>query len=323
MVQGAGRPGQPNIGQRSIFGNGGPSFAQMPSFTPVTRGGQQPAAPRPAPVQPQNPSAPQAASARPQGYADPATQGRPQAAQPRPAQPNTFGGGQQFTARPQAFAAPGAPQNHGFNNELPDFGNVDSGFPDSIFGDLKVGAHAEESGAALAEEGFQHGGFPEEGASFSEVADEMSYQGAPMGYEAEQAPADAYQPEAYAGHQQVPAAEDMSYYAQQGVPYGHVPPADPSRQLQAFDSTYGQPPQIPLGDAHAAMQHGAQDYHGGHDYHGGQDYFEANRGDADFMDAGRRIGTLGLPTVFCMEGGYAIEAVGVNAVNVLEGYQDA
>ena len=43
----------------------------------------------------------------------------------------------------------------------------------------------------------------------------------------------------------------------------------------------------------------------------------------DFMDAGRRIGTLGLPTVFCMEGGYAIEAVGVNAVNVLEGYQNA
>ncbi len=43
----------------------------------------------------------------------------------------------------------------------------------------------------------------------------------------------------------------------------------------------------------------------------------------DFMDAGRRIGKLGLPTVFCMEGGYAIEAVGINAVNVLEGYEDA
>jgi acetoin utilization deacetylase AcuC-like enzyme len=43
----------------------------------------------------------------------------------------------------------------------------------------------------------------------------------------------------------------------------------------------------------------------------------------DFTDAGRRIGRLGLPTVFCMEGGYAIEAVGINAVNVLEGFEDA
>lgn len=44
---------------------------------------------------------------------------------------------------------------------------------------------------------------------------------------------------------------------------------------------------------------------------------------ADFMDAGRRIATLGLPTVFCMEGGYAIEQVGVNTVNVLEGFLGA
>ena len=43
----------------------------------------------------------------------------------------------------------------------------------------------------------------------------------------------------------------------------------------------------------------------------------------DFTDCGRRIGTLGLPTVFCMEGGYAIEAVGINTVNVLEGFLGA
>lgn len=43
----------------------------------------------------------------------------------------------------------------------------------------------------------------------------------------------------------------------------------------------------------------------------------------DFTAAGRRIGGLKLPTVFCMEGGYAIEAVGVNTVNVLEGFKDA
>jgi len=43
----------------------------------------------------------------------------------------------------------------------------------------------------------------------------------------------------------------------------------------------------------------------------------------DFTDAGRRIGRMGLPTLFCMEGGYAIEAVGINTVNVLEGFLDA
>jgi acetoin utilization deacetylase AcuC-like enzyme len=43
----------------------------------------------------------------------------------------------------------------------------------------------------------------------------------------------------------------------------------------------------------------------------------------DFRDAGLRIGRMGLPTLFCMEGGYAIEAVGINTVNVLEGFEDA
>jgi acetoin utilization deacetylase AcuC-like enzyme len=40
----------------------------------------------------------------------------------------------------------------------------------------------------------------------------------------------------------------------------------------------------------------------------------------DFMDCGRRIGRMGLPSVFVMEGGYAIDKVGVNTVNVLEGF---
>ncbi len=43
----------------------------------------------------------------------------------------------------------------------------------------------------------------------------------------------------------------------------------------------------------------------------------------DFLRAGRRIAGAGMPTVFCLEGGYAVEAVGVNVVNVLEGYRSA
>ena len=44
---------------------------------------------------------------------------------------------------------------------------------------------------------------------------------------------------------------------------------------------------------------------------------------ADFTATGRRIGGLRLPTLFVMEGGYAVEPIGVNAVNVLEGFEAA
>jgi acetoin utilization deacetylase AcuC-like enzyme len=41
----------------------------------------------------------------------------------------------------------------------------------------------------------------------------------------------------------------------------------------------------------------------------------------DFVTYGRRIARLGLPTLFVMEGGYAVEAIGINAVNVLTGFE--
>jgi acetoin utilization deacetylase AcuC-like enzyme len=40
----------------------------------------------------------------------------------------------------------------------------------------------------------------------------------------------------------------------------------------------------------------------------------------DFPKIGRRIAALNLPTLFVMEGGYAVEEIGVNAVGVLEGF---
>lgn len=42
----------------------------------------------------------------------------------------------------------------------------------------------------------------------------------------------------------------------------------------------------------------------------------------DFARAGAAIAKAGLPTLFVMEGGYAIEEIGVNAVNVLEGFEN-
>ena len=41
----------------------------------------------------------------------------------------------------------------------------------------------------------------------------------------------------------------------------------------------------------------------------------------DFTTYGRSIARLGLPTLFIMEGGYAVEQIGVNAVNVLQGFE--
>ena len=40
----------------------------------------------------------------------------------------------------------------------------------------------------------------------------------------------------------------------------------------------------------------------------------------DFTAVGRRIGALGLPTVFVMEGGYAVAEIGTNVANVLTGH---
>jgi len=41
----------------------------------------------------------------------------------------------------------------------------------------------------------------------------------------------------------------------------------------------------------------------------------------DFKRYGVTIASLNLPTLFIMEGGYAVEEVGLNTVNVLEGYE--
>ncbi|MDF1729691.1 MAG: histone deacetylase family protein, partial [Sulfitobacter sp.] len=41
----------------------------------------------------------------------------------------------------------------------------------------------------------------------------------------------------------------------------------------------------------------------------------------DYLAMGARIARLGKPTLFVMEGGYAVEEIGINAVNVLEGFE--
>ncbi|MEO3387097.1 histone deacetylase family protein [Mesorhizobium sp. CAU 1741] len=43
---------------------------------------------------------------------------------------------------------------------------------------------------------------------------------------------------------------------------------------------------------------------------------------ADYLRIGSRIAKLGLPTLFVMEGGYAVDEIGVNAVGVLTGFEE-
>lgn len=43
----------------------------------------------------------------------------------------------------------------------------------------------------------------------------------------------------------------------------------------------------------------------------------------EFLKLGARLEKAGLPTVFVMEGGYAVDALGINCVNVLSGFEGA
>jgi acetoin utilization deacetylase AcuC-like enzyme len=43
----------------------------------------------------------------------------------------------------------------------------------------------------------------------------------------------------------------------------------------------------------------------------------------DYLRIGEKIAALGLPTLFVMEGGYAVAEIGVNTVNVLQGFEAA
>lgn len=44
---------------------------------------------------------------------------------------------------------------------------------------------------------------------------------------------------------------------------------------------------------------------------------------ADFLSLGERIASVGLPTLFVMEGGYMVDGLGINAVNTLQGFEHA
>ena len=44
---------------------------------------------------------------------------------------------------------------------------------------------------------------------------------------------------------------------------------------------------------------------------------------ADYTSCGAALARLRIPTHFVMEGGYDIDEIGINTVNVLQGFEDA
>lgn len=293
MVQGAGRPGQPNI-----FGaGGGPKFAQMPTYQPVTRApGEAPQADpqapyppqtarpqQPAPAQAQQPAPVQPTAAQPVP-AQPAPQAmppQPAAYQPQQPQPQAFGG--QPAAQPQAYTAP-SPAAAPSGQELPDLSDADPNFPDSIFGDFKspeasppeadfaAPNPAADAGLDAAFPEPVDAGFPE--ASFPETpaaaGADPALGGGEMAYGA--SPYDpATQGAAQAPMQQHPGYPPQDYPQQHPAPQApQAAPGEPGRALQALDPAYDEPPQIPLGGQQGMAPPP-------------QDYAEAGS-DADFMD---------------------------------------
>jgi cell division septation protein DedD len=307
MVQGADRPGQPNIGQRSIFGNSGPAFTQMPTYTPVTRAPEpQQQAPEPAYAPyPANQPAPQPAPQ--QRPAQPAPQShQPQTRQPQQApayqpqqpqqpqyQPQAYGGNQHYQPQAPAQSYPQSGYGTGAgtpSQEIPDLSNADPNFPDSIFPDFSNAGASFDEGAS-DDQGSADASFGDQGdAGFPEpdyqASSDFGYDEAP-GHAASDprfepagddtpdfrmaAPAQdmRHAPQSYQ-----PQAPQQSY-----APQGHQPQqGDPRRQLQAFDAVYDQPPQIALGGAQKPAPVPAP-----------EPFYETDRSDADFLDESQAL----------------------------------
>ena len=301
---GAGRPGQPAMGQRSIFSGGvSPVFTQMPSYTPVTRGNEPVPEPAPAPRQPQFTTpehTPYANTAQPvqnhqgayqaptQGYP---TQGHPIQGYPAQPQPAYHQPAPSYQQAPSYQPAPqAAPQVYGHNAyqgaERQDYPGGQSYPAQQPYHDPQNG-FGNGSDANFADSSFENAGFDlgYADASFPEpnFVDATHGNGAygdepsePQGF----ATADygMAQPGTDQGFQQFafePPQFDGAAPQQYGerLHYGEHMPADPRRAVQAFDAGYDQPPQIALGGTEAPRP-------------AAHAFYEGERSDADFLDDG-------------------------------------
>jgi cell division septation protein DedD len=252
MAHGGGRPAHPATGPRPMFGGGSPVFAQMPVYTPVTRG------PATAPQTLDPPQSPYGAYAQP--------------AQPSPMPPSQQAGGFSYPANPASppYPSPGAAPNYqspyphaapGYQGAQPHYLDVQNfqaapapqpqpaEFPPQVYQPAQTpnfgGGRAPQAfpgtgyggGQAQPYQGqpFADASFPERGAgdaSFPETSYDQNFPGANFGNQdfAKQNFGDASFPEpqsfdasfpetnfsaapAY-GHQEQQGSDGMSGYAQ-------------------------------------------------------------------------------------------------------------
>jgi SPOR domain len=254
MAQGAGRPAQPVSGQRPMFGGGSPAFAQMPSYTPVTRG-PDPRQQIPQPQQPvysQYPAAPQ-------------WTGQPIPPQPNQQPPSGFGFQNPQGAYAGEFAEPGpnyqsyqASQYPGATgyNAMPNYQTADFGgqgyqqAPTNFSGAEQAGSYqASNYDGAQGFQGQPYQGQPYQG---------QPYQGQPY---QDQSFADASFPESSAGDASFPEPSfdqnfsDPNYANQNFAKQGF---ADAGFQQRNLDASFPEEA-FPGAQAHP-------DVHGGDGY---------------------------------------------------------
>ena len=297
MSSGATKP--TGMGQRSIFGGGGkPVFAQMPSYTPVTRVGEQPqarpAAPSYAPYGNQAPSQP---APQPQNYSDPMTsapqshQGYAQAQpapsyQSAPQNPPQSYSTQSYPAQsypPQNYqqesypaAQPYPAQNYQSQPQSPQ--NYQPSYQDATFPEAGE-ADANFADASFPEGNFPDGSFPDPNypdASFPESNGGDASFPEDLGYQADasfapDAPLELGVPNvSYGGGQQVPPMPNYAGMQQGGAPiYGQSGAPMSGRQVAAYQAGYEQPPQISLGGTQVNRP--------------AQSFYESEQPDADFL----------------------------------------
>ena len=308
MAQGA-RPVRPVTGQRPMFGGGSPVFAQMPSYTPVTRGAdlrpQMPEPPAYSPYGgqplPQHASphdsglgypSPQAPTNYPSAYAEPAPsyQTSQRVATGYDAASNyqatDFGGQAYQPFQPAGFRGTEQPASQPYGtssyDEVQDFqgqtyqdqGFADQSYPDQGAGDASFPESSFDQNFAnpqFANQSFDKPGFADGGFAQPQGLDASFPEQAFAGNEP-RGRQDSHGYDAQAGG----AEQGFELYADEPAQdYGGVvPKIDPRRQLQAFDAIYDQPPQIALGSTEPPRRPA-------------QNYYESERLDADFLDGGQ------------------------------------
>jgi hypothetical protein len=324
MAHGAGRPGQ-----RPIFGGGSPVFAQMPTYTPVTRGPdirpQAPNPPQPAytPYDPSQPahsqpsqqaasglSYPSPQSPSPLSYPSPHPAAAPSYQSPQPGAAPNYQSSHPAAApsypatpsyQPSDFSTqsyqptrPGYPgAEHAGSQAYPASSyNGAQGFPSQPYGDQNFGD------ASFAEPGGGDASFPE--SSFDQNFADANF--ADQNF-AKQSFGDASFPE--------PQGFDASFPDQSFAPahdFGHQEQrapdnyAQPEIHSQSFDNfadetaqDYGQvPPSDPrrqLQAFDAIYDQPPQISLGSNDQarRAAQDFYEGERIDADFLDEGQAL----------------------------------